>query len=118
MGWSSIGRDYVPRHSRRQPCGRASQVLFIIAGDDGCMQPFDELSAAIDAERSAWLAVKDHLPGTEGHDPRLWDAWLRAMRRCQEARAAAWSQPHPGDESRPRTAPRDDTLPPASQRWQ
>jgi hypothetical protein len=67
------------------------------------MTPFDELAAAIDAERAAWLAVKDHLPGTEGHDPRSWDAWLEAMRRCQEARAAAWGERH--DEDGPEREP-------------
>lgn len=84
------------------------------------MTPFDELAAAIDAERAAWLAVKDHLPGTEGHDPRLWDAWLEAMRRCQEARASAWGERHPdehvdGDPASHTGTP--DVAPPSSPRW-
>jgi hypothetical protein len=49
-------------------------------------QPLDELGAAIEAERAAWRAVRDHLPGTPGHDPQLWEAWRAAMRRCEEAR--------------------------------
>lgn len=85
------------------------------------MTPFDELAVAIDAERAAWLAVKDHLPGTEGHDPRLWDAWLEAMRRCQEARAAAWGERHPEDhvegDSAPSANVRDGLTPPPAPRW-
>jgi hypothetical protein len=83
------------------------------------MTPFDELSAAIDAERAAWLAVKDHLPGTEGHDPRLWDAWLEAMRRCQEARAAAWADPHSddADHEAPSRAGREASPPGLPPRW-
>lgn len=48
--------------------------------------PSDELGAAIEAERAAWRAVREHLPGTPGHDPQLWEAWRAAMRRCEEAR--------------------------------
>lgn len=48
--------------------------------------PVDELGAAIEAEREAWRAVRGHLPGTPDHDPRLWEAWRAAMRRCEEAR--------------------------------
>lgn len=58
-------------------------------------KPFDELAASIEAERQAWLAVKDHLPGAKGHDPRLWDAWIEAMRRCREARAPQPQPPYP-----------------------
>jgi ferritin-like protein len=48
--------------------------------------PHEDLAAAIEAERAAWRGVKDHLPGTPGHDPQLWDTWRAAMRRCEEAR--------------------------------
>jgi hypothetical protein len=65
------------------------------------MKPLDELGAAIEAERAAWLAVKDHLPGAEGHDPRAWEAWLAAMRHCQDVRATAWAGPHDGNAAPP-----------------
>jgi hypothetical protein len=89
----------------RRATSSPGQVLFINAGHHVRMKPFDEIAAAIEAERAAWLAVKDHLPGTEGYDPRLWDAWLGAMRRCREARTGEGTPPH------------DRTPPPAAPRW-
>ena len=47
-----------------------------------------ELAAAIAAERSAWSAVKDRLPGSPSHDASLWHAWRATVQRCSEARKA------------------------------
>jgi hypothetical protein len=101
----------LPVTSGRQKKDERGQLAFMVRSDDVCMTPFDEIAAAIDAERAAWLAVKDHLPGTEGHDPRLWDAWLGAMRRCQQARASS-SHPHADAGTPSPMPPRDDTSPP------
>jgi hypothetical protein len=91
----------------RRATSLPGQVLFINAGHHVRMKPFDEIAAAIEAERAAWLAVKDHLPGTEGYDPRLWDAWLGAMRRCREARPAKARRRTTGRHRRPRHAGTD-----------
>ena len=43
---------------------------------------------AIEAERAAWAALKDALPGKPGFDQAKWDAWQAALRRTDEARRA------------------------------
>jgi hypothetical protein len=55
----------------------------------------DELAAAIGAERAAWNAVKDRLPGTALHDAVLWDRWRLAVERCRSARKALASAAAP-----------------------
>ena len=36
---------------------------------------------ALAAERAAWSVVRDRPPGSLGHDPVLWQAWLVAAER-------------------------------------
>lgn len=50
--------------------------------------PHEELAAAIAAERDAWARVKDHLPGSPGYEPALWDHWRETVSRCHAMRAA------------------------------
>jgi hypothetical protein len=63
--------------------------------------PYEELAAAIEAERAAWNLAKDHLPGTPGHDPQRWEAWRAAMHRCEEARKQLGAPPPEAPQDRP-----------------
>ena len=40
------------------------------------------------AEKAAWEAVKDRLPGTPDYSDELWQAWRESSRRNDEARRA------------------------------
>ena len=51
-------------------------------------QAFEMYQEAIEAERAAWAALKDALPGKPGFDQAKWDAWQAALRRTDEARRA------------------------------
>jgi len=42
------------------------------------MRSTNPFKDAIEREHAAWNAVKDHLPGTLGHEPILWATWLAA----------------------------------------
>ena len=63
----------------------------------------EELLAAIAAERAAWSAVKESLPGTPSHDAEAWQAWRAAVERCSRLRkeidAAAARQAAGGGDS-------------------
>jgi hypothetical protein len=53
----------------------------------------DELAIAVEAESSAWRAVKNRLPGAPQFDPALWGRWLAAVQRCRSLRASAHAHP-------------------------
>ena len=40
----------------------------------------DDVLRAVQAERTAWQAVAQRLPGSPGHDPLLWAHWMDAAR--------------------------------------
>lgn len=48
----------------------------------------EDLALAIAQERAAWKAIEANLPGTPGFDSTLWQAWLDAIKRADQARAA------------------------------
>lgn len=50
--------------------------------------PYEEYAAAMAAEKAAWDAVKDCLPGVSGFRPELWEAWRASVHRADAARRA------------------------------
>jgi hypothetical protein len=47
---------------------------------------------AMQAEREAWLAVADKLPGTPGYDPELWAKWRAASRNSSISAGARFRE--------------------------
>ena len=37
-------------------------------------------------EQKAWALVQDHLPGTPGHNPELWELWQETVRAAEAAK--------------------------------
>ncbi|NML44198.1 hypothetical protein HHL11_10590 [Ramlibacter sp. G-1-2-2] len=50
--------------------------------------PFEEHFAAVAAERAAWDAARNRMPGMPEFDHETWEAWCTAVRRSDEARRA------------------------------
>jgi hypothetical protein len=48
--------------------------------------PYENYANAMAAERAAWEAVKDRLPGSDGYSPELWRTWRAAMQIAEVAR--------------------------------
>lgn len=41
----------------------------------------EDFTRAMYAERAAWLAVANRLPGSPGFDPALWQRWVSAAHK-------------------------------------
>lgn len=48
--------------------------------------PYEEYAAAMAAEKAAWEAVKDRLPGTPRYDLALWENWRQSIARADRTR--------------------------------
>ena len=59
---------------------------------------------AILAEKSAWEAVRDKLPGSDAYDPQLWSHWQACVARTTAARSALLDMIKVAPPARPQAA--------------
>jgi hypothetical protein len=48
--------------------------------------PYENYANAMAAERAAWEAVRDRLPGSDHYSHELWSTWRAAMQIAEVAR--------------------------------